>query len=241
MKKKILFILIGTILLTGCTCQYNLTIDGNTYKEEVILNGSNSSEMELFNNKWQIPVDIDDYQNIGDDSLDSSTNNYTTYNYQLSGNKLIFNHDFSINNISNSTAIANCYKMATIKKVDNTLVISTSNDNLCFDKYPTLSRIEINIETTLKAVNNNADKINGNIYTWVVDKDSTEGINLVLDNSDKKDNVIDDGKGNNSNNDDKQNNGKDYAFYIFLGIILVILLIGYALISKMNNKDDDIE
>lgn len=233
MKKKLIFMLLITLLLSGCTCEYNLKIEGNTYQEEIILTGNND-EVKLFNNDWQIPVDKENYENLGDDVGADNKGNYVIYDYSLSGNKLIFKNNFNETTISDSTAISSCYKLATINSFNNSLVISTSKSANCFDKYPTLSKITVNITTDLTATNNNADKINNNTYTWIITKDTSKGINLVLEKNNLQEDSI------TSNNQTNQKDKKDYTIYIFLLIILIILLFGNYIINKIKNKPDDI-
>lgn len=232
MKKKIFSILLIVLTLSGCTCEYNLKIENSIYQEEIIFTGNND-EVKSFDNNWQIPVDKENYENLGDDVGANNDGNYATYDYNLSGNKLIFKNNFNETTISDSTAISICYKLATISSFNNSLVISTSNSTNCFDKYPTLSKITVNITTDLNATSNNADKINNNTYTWIITKDTSKGINLVLEKSNTPIDSI-------KNNDKTNQKNKDYTIYIFLLIILIILLSVYYTINKIKNKPDDI-
>ena len=43
------------LLTTGCTSEYNLTIDNNVYQEKVNINGITSDELSNLNRDWQIP------------------------------------------------------------------------------------------------------------------------------------------------------------------------------------------
>ena len=45
MKKRILILITILLLTTGCTCEYNLTIEENTYKEEIIITGETKEEI----------------------------------------------------------------------------------------------------------------------------------------------------------------------------------------------------
>ena len=110
MKKRILIIIIILLLTTGCTCEYNLTIDGNNYKEEVIIIAENQEEISSFETDWEIPIDKQDYQEIQgfDQENDTDAN---MYNYKKTNNKLIFNYDFTRSQLNNSTAVSNCYNV----------------------------------------------------------------------------------------------------------------------------------
>ena len=240
MKKRIIYLLIIILLLTGCTCEYNLVINGDTYSEEVILNGNNE-ESSLFNQKWQIPVDKDIYNSLSGDPSSNIDIDDNIYNYKLSGNKLLFNYDFSIHELNNSTAISNCYKTATVNAYQDRIILSTASEVTCFDKYPNLDELVINITVDRPVISHNADYKNGNIYTWNITRDnfSDKSINMILDNSDIIDNntPLEDNNKNNIDTDNKD----DYTLYIFCGILLLTLLLGYFIINKIKNREDNMD
>ena len=113
MKKRILIVLMILLLTTGCTCEYNLTIDENTYKEEIILYGENSQEISQFNKEWKIPFNKEEYDLIvGADTEYLVEDNI--YQYNISSNKIAFSHNFSQFDYNQSTAVSNCYKKLTL-------------------------------------------------------------------------------------------------------------------------------
>ena len=240
MKKKYFILLIIILLVTtGCRCEYNLNIKDNSFTEEVILNAENNNEQSSLNNKWQIPVDKDEY-NIGTDPGANNEVSSNLYDYNLNGNKLAFNHTFNLNNFKNSAAVSNCYDKLTATSYGNSIIISTTNNAICFDKYPTLSSVVINITVDRNVTSHNADKVSGNTYTWNVDRSNynKKGINLVLENntgSNSQNNIP-----NNNSNNQQTNNNRDYTMYIFAGILLVVFMIGYLIFNKMKNKEEDV-
>jgi len=240
MKKRILLIISLLLFATGCTCEYNLTIENNTYKEEITLTGETSEETSNFNNKWNIPVDIDEHNKPGDPESNIDFEG-DVYKYNLNGNTIKFNYDFTKNEYSKSTAVLNCYNKLTVSNYENSIVISTSSKAECFDKYPPLTSIKVNIKTNKKVTSNNADSINGNIYTWNITKENANNkpINLVLENQElNKDNG---GQNLPNNNLSKKEKKSDYIMYIFLGILLVVMLSVYFIINKIKNKSDNMD
>lgn len=233
MKKSILIILM-LLLLTGCTCEYNLTIDGYSYKEEVIITGENSEEKSSFNQEWAVPIDKEVYDMAGDESTELSDIKTETYNYNINSDNIKFYYDLSRNEMINSTAVSICYDKLNITNYDNTTIISTSSKNKCFDEYQTLTNIKVNIKVDKPVISNNADIINGNIYTWNITKDDTKSINLVLNNEKVEDNEIIDNK------PQQKPKKKDYTLYIFCGILLIVMLSAYFMFNKLKNKNNDI-
>ena len=243
MKKRILILITILLLTTGCTCEYNLTIKENTYKEEIIITGETKEEISNFNNKWQIPISKEEYNKI---SLESDTNGEYTgeiYNYNLSNNRLTFKYDFSKNQYINSTAVSNCYDMLTITNSNNRTIISTSSNTKCFENHPPLNNIKINIKVDKPVISNNADRINGNTYTWNIDKSNAneKSINLIIDNqtNDNENNIQSTPNNNNINNNKTMLDS--YAIYIFLAILALIIYFGYKWFINMKDKNNDID
>ncbi len=236
MKKRILLTIILLLLTTGCTCEYNLIIDGNIYKEKITIIGETSEEIANFNNEWKVPIDKEEYDmNAGLDGNDEINTNI--YKYNLSGNKLNFNYDFNGNQFSKSTAVYNCYNKLTVTKYNNTTIISTSSNIDCFNKYPNLNTLKINIKVDREVISNNADSVSGNTYTWNFDKynPGKKGINLVLENKEEEN------KPSSSSNNNKDNKNNSYVLYIFLIIIILIIFIGYKWFMKFKDKNNNID
>ena len=133
MKKRIIFLIILLLITTGCTCQYDLTIENGVYKEKVTLTADNDEEAANFNNEWKIVTDKEEYE-IGLGSDGGYEPKGDLYSYNLTGNNLTFTHDFTKNEYSNSTAAYNCYKLLTVSNYSESIIISTSQKALCFEK-----------------------------------------------------------------------------------------------------------
>ena len=237
MKKKSLLIFVILLFTTGCTCEYNLTINNDTFNESVQLIGENSEEITSFNNKWEIPVDKNEFNRPGDTESNPSVGG--TYKYNLSNSNLVFTNNFTIENYSDSSAVSVCYKTLKVGRYDSSIIISSSNEVDCFNRYPTLNKVTINVTIDKPVISNNADSVNGKTYTWHINKnDNNKPINIVIDDKDKSANM----STNNKTQDDVQKKDKDkYTLYIVLGVILVVFLLGYLIISILVNREDNMD
>lgn len=233
MKK--LLLLISILLLTGCTCEYNLNIDNLTYQEEIIIKGENEEEINNLNQEWEIPIDKEEY-NIGGDEDTILSSNIDTYKYQFINNTLKFNYDFTKNSIINSSAISSCYNKITVVNYDNKTIISTSPKINCFSKYPNLTKLTVNIKTDKLVINHDADSVNGNVYTWNFTKStsSDKAINLTFEPLPNEQKPTSSSSSIVPNNSSKN----DYTLYIFSAILLVVMLSGYFIFNKIKNKND---
>ena len=163
-------------------------------------------------NKWSNT----DYSSLGD-----------SYNYNFNNNRLTFSNEFNRDNYQNSTAVSACYKTLSIANYNGNTIISTNNRAECFDAYPSLSSLTINIIVDKKVTSNNADKVNGNTYTWNINRNNkNKGINLTF--ADKDNDKTTEEEAVEKNIVIK----KDYTMYIFAGILLVIVLIIYLIIAN---------
>lgn len=239
MKKRIILLIMILLLTTGCTSEYNLTIDNNVYQEKVNINGITSDELSNLNRDWQIPIDKDEYNNISGDPSSEIKITGDTYSYNVSGNNLTFNYDFTRSTLNNSTAISICYDKATITNYEDSIVISTSSKVTCFNKYPYLTSIKVNITTDKSVTSHNADSVNGNTYIWNINKGNStnKSINMIINNQ-EDDSQSQTTPGNNTNIE-SENKSKDYTLYIFCVILLIVLLLGYFIFKKIINKNND--
>lgn len=237
MKKRILILIIILLLTTGCTCEYNLTIDGSTYKEQVTLLGETNEEISNFKNEWQIPIDKEDYNEAA--GFDTETNaNSNIYKYNITNSKLVFNYDFTSSNYEDSTAVSNCYNKLTVSHYNSTIIISTSSEANCFTKYPPLKNVKVNIKVDRPVISNNADSVNGNTYTWNINKSNAKNksINIILDNS-----IITEEEPNDNDEKIDSNGINNYALYIFLAALVLIIFFGYKWFIKFKEKNNNID
>ena len=234
MKKKIYILIIILLLTTGCTCRYDLTINDNTYEESIRISASTSEEKNNLNKKWEIPFDKNNYY-LGDENIDSTYKNYT-YKYAINNNNLTFTHNFSKSDYANSTAISVCYKTISLNNYNGSTIISTSNNVDCFETYPDLTSLVINITVDKEVTSNNADRVSGNTYTWNINRNNAKnkGINLTFVNDDgQKEETIP--------NNEKSIKKNDYTMYIFAGILLIIVLFVYFIFNNLKNNDNEMD
>ena len=79
--------------------------------------------------------------------------------------------------------------------------------------------VTINIKTNNEVISHNADKVSGNTYTWVINKDNAQDTNISI-NISKKSMYI------------------KPIIYIILGVVFLVLSIGaYIAYNKIKNRD----
>lgn len=176
MKKNILFIIL-ILLLCGCSATYNLEIKDDNYNEEIVTS---------------IPIDqLSDYEEL----LDSSHYVKTTLNssivYKSSDesddeNKVTkYTHSYSFDEYQ--TSLNNkCFDNLKLDYDDNYYSLLGVGFN-CFGEFDiSADSYQINIKTDYNVLNNNADKVKGNTYTWNFNKDNYVGKTIVFQYSKAK-------------------------------------------------------
>jgi hypothetical protein len=238
MKKKVFILIVLVLLMTGCTAEYNLVIEDDTYKENITIVGETSNEINSFSGPYYYPTDKEEYENMPD-YIDEKTFD-KVYKYQLTGNKLTFTNDFTSDEFVNSLGASKCYNTVNVFNQSGNTIISTSQKNSCFTTYPMLNQIKVTITIDKPVVSSNATSVNGSTYTWLFNRDGKEdkSINLVFENatslppSSNSQKVV----------DSTEEFLDKYGLYIFLGVLIILILFGYAAFNKMkekNNKMDD--
>ena len=172
MKNKNLIVLFSMImLLTGCTATYNLKITDNTITEKI----------SLFEKKELVDQEIADEQlnNI----FSNTASNLKKYNItkKEKNNQIIYNLSQTyflsdMDSVNNIRIIKECFDAYNIVYLDDektSYILQTSKGFHCLNyDYNEIDSVKINIEVDNEVLNNNADKVKGNVYTWYIDKNN---------------------------------------------------------------------
>ncbi len=184
--KKIIFLSIVLFMLSGCTIKYDLDLTTpnaaieNLDILETDLNNEYFSTIKNYTgNIRTIYSDQDsdsyekdpnlDYYNITNNSDDNKAN-------------LIISYPFTTEEFADSNIINTCYENVTFYNTNDKIDIRTSNEFLCFEKYISAQEVEVNIKTNQKILNNNADYIENNVYTWKINKSNAYQKPIILSN-----------------------------------------------------------
>jgi hypothetical protein len=174
--KKIILSVLLLLLVSGCDAVYNVEIYNDTCKEDATIIEDNSSN-------W---YDKNQYGGTFKDMLDEEYNhdNYYYSKKMISSETelgLNYKGKLSLSDYDTSSIVYRCYDYFSMTEQDDSIVISTSNHNLCFDNYKWLDSLIVNVKTNHKVINNNADNVNGNTYTWNLTKyDNDRSIQIEL-------------------------------------------------------------
>lgn len=175
-KYKIVLLIVILLSLTGCSFEYNMKIDTNTISEENIVYIPNTDKNDI---KQEVEKLVSRYT--------GPTNSLGMYKQSVIENNNNFGMSYkktydTLNDYNSSLSFSICYDNYKLIKEKDKIVISTSKRFNCFNKYSELDDVTINIDSSLEVESSNADEVNGNIYTWNINKSNADNkpINIVL-------------------------------------------------------------
>ncbi len=171
--KKIILLIILVLLLTGCKATYNISFDkdinesikiytSNTNIETANKETVNKVSEELYNFEYG-------YEYYKKEKYYEGNN--TGYNYT---------HKFDYEDYNMYTELQKCYDDFNYSNDDNTVSLSTSELFTCFDYYPEIEEVTINMTSQYNITSSNADKVDGNTYTWIINKDNYQNKPLEI-------------------------------------------------------------
>lgn len=215
--RKIL-LLFFCFLLTGCTLNYNINIDSDYITETI-----------------NLTIPDDKLNPEAFQELTSSNNSVYLYkkkyydvNYTRENNSTIFDYSFKhkLKDYNDAKVLGWCYQDRNIKEDFDNIIIELNGAFDCanMEDQNHISQAKINITTKLKVLENNADKINGDTYTWIINEDNytNKPIKMVI----KK------------NSDVKKLKENTNLLLICLGIFIIpVVLVITFIYLKSKNKD----
>lgn len=257
-SKKIIILLISLFLLTGCTVNYELLIVNNNITESIYV--SNNNIILNQNILSTIKDDYGVYYNIeynGDpphcDSEECVNEVEPVYNYNSFSASAVY---YGFDNYQRSKVIDDFFGNFKVSQ-NNTVyfLTATPNTNLQsvlndvnYIKAP-VDEIVINIVIPNKVIENNADQVNGNTYTWIYNKDTANKVltisydtSVSFSNNNSGDSDLESGIDidNNNNNSDNNLNIKDDGinYFLVIGTLVVVILISVFIYFKMKKNDN---
>lgn len=217
--KKIFLLIIAILLLSGCTVEYNVNFTKDLASEKVIMNGVTyeTFPVEAYKND----------QGASEDAIEIEGIEY--YDITNTTNSTDFTYDFPLARYGESNGANMCYKnVSVIKMDDNNYNMFTSNYNSCINYYPELEQITINLKFTndFNITENNADKVENNTYTWIIDRNNYDNKNIEISYSFKEENGEE-----STNKTDSKNN-----ILIILGSFGVLIVVLIIVLNIKNKK-----
>lgn len=227
MKNKFRYLLVIFLLLfiTGCTSEYNITIEDEKVKEELIVQDVDNFYIDKFDNLLAIPTE----------------NKY--YNVVKTDNKVKFSYTYNFDNYKDSNIVKNCYEALQIYKENDYYVLQSGLTFNCnsiqisdFEKVD-FTTLNVNIKiNNYEVLESNADFINQNVYTWNINNNNYSNKPIII----KFKKIVSDNKESKKEKNNNKNLFDISKLFLILGIIIILVIILVINIFKLNQKRNKI-
>lgn len=214
--KKVFIILMSLVFLTGCTINYDLTINNDSINE-TISGTAKKEEYEIREEDSGLNL-FNTYINDDVNPLISGDELYTK-NIEEIQDGISYNYNFVYkNNYDKSKIINTCFENKKIKETSTYYSIELSGNFYCLYS----DKININVISDYVVLNNNAKEVNGNKYTWVIDNSNNVNISISISKEVKYEEPV---------------KAKLFSTFQIVGFIIfaVLIVITYILYKRKNS------
>lgn len=222
MKRKIITLIILLLLVTGCTTDYNLTIEDDYITENIVATVPyTSNNQSLKEKKAKIEADNQILPFLNNPQYVFEEKDGITYNKTIekdNNNNYIVNlyYKYSFNDYLKSKAYNRCFQESYINKEKNgTIPVVLKGKFYCL--YG--DKINVNITSSRKVLGNNADQVNGNTYTWIIDSNNKDNTDIQILFS-----------------KEKISNPSNIVSLILVGILIIIIIIDINIVRNKRNQ-----
>lgn len=228
-KLKIFIFLCLVLLLSGCSVEYDLTLNDDFTVSEKVVATERTKRMEaLTKQKGEQAVNYlynmfkRDDENI---TLTSREDDYNTYATAIISHEDINDYASKFSSdVFNNVNVTKDGNIITFSTTQKELLSSDTNYSLLYDD------ITVNVTIPFEVTSNNADKVTGNTYTWNIKKNTDyKTIEFSYKEGNKEDQV------NINVNDETYN--IQYGVIIAVGLIILVgsIILFVYIKNKKNN------
>ena len=218
MKKLIPILVIFVFILSGCTSEYNLEISNSKVKENIKIE---ILDADIPKAVPGIEVELNDRITpfIENDQYPIFNNKDIKYKKKVTKvgdlTKVNLSYTYSHNQFRNSNTFKTCFEKASFSKTRQGYDLDLSGSFYCL--YG--DSIKINIKTNNVVLGNNADKVSGNVYTWVINDENVKDVDIHLSLSKKTKTVT------------------TIIYVVVSAIFLALAIFAYRFYKKYKEKD----
>lgn len=231
MKKiKIFIFLCLVLLLSGCSVEYDLTLNDDLTVSEKVVATEKTKRMEALTKqkgKQAVNYLYDMFKRNGEDiTLTSREDDYNTYATVITSHEDINDYASKFSSdVFDNVNVTKDGNIITFSAEQKELLSSDTNYSLLYDD------ITVNITIPFEVTSNNADKVNGNTYTWNIKKDSDyKTIEFSYKEGNKKDEI----------NINVNNETYNIHYGVIIAVGLVIIISSIVLFVYIKNKKNNV-
>ena len=227
-KYKNIILVLFLFIITGCSVDYNLEISEDLSLSENVVAKENTITMQTNTNLVGEDAVNYLYEMFAPDGIEFSSTSDETNTIATSNRTFSSFEDYKENFYSDVFDDAKVSKSNNIYtlSIDQLTKLGNSGSN-----SPIYDEINVNITIPFRVTENNADEVNGNVYTWKIVKNKLKNIKVSFDKGDpitSSSIVI----------GDKVYNSKVIYSLIIIGAFAIFSLVLYIIVR--NNKNNSL-
>lgn len=246
MKIKTLFLIMILLLLCGCSAEVNLEINNKKVIEDISINAL----VDNINDKESLKTHFREYMPVFNEVMftdvepDTKLEGISYYNRTVKelGTGFLYNYKytFDFSNYNKARSLKRTFRSAVLEenKKDNTITLYTDKSGIVLmNEYSNFTELIINIKTDYKVLENNADSVNENVYTWKftqTDNKKNIYLKMSLEKNEESDKI---------SKDDKKEKTKEeetiyekYWYLVLLACLGLFFVIVYVINKVANSK-----
>ena len=225
--KKIILIFLSIILLSGCDINYNIDISNNKINTDLDLSVS-ETDYKNYNDNQEEKLSATLYEYFDEREIlafdDMNYKDFHNKKVSKNGRSLDINYTYKYTYLDfyKSSMLNTCFEDFIVLNEDNYFYVKAFGKFNCY-----YDDTKINIKTDRKVINSNHDSYKDGVYTWNIDRDKSNNVNIIFQ-VDKENHFVEEDSSN------KNNSGID-----LLTIVGIILGIGALVILGIIMKKQD--
>lgn len=233
-RKKIIFVILLTLILSGCSAEVNLKVDKNNnvsqnikiYQDTKILKELNTTSDQYIKNA----LDYNSANNISYERKDFY--NDENFGVEFTKKDTNFCQEFKSSYFSSFFYENNCKENKSDYEISGKTIFAYCSDDM--EGCTGVDFVNINVELPEKAIESDADSIEGTKYTWHYDSSKEGTFNLKIKKYNTMDGIIE------KITSDEETNNTSKTMAILLGSIVLIVVVTFiVLYGKYKKKKID--
>ena len=177
--KKILFIIPLILFISGCSSTYNLEIGNDSFKENINIK-FDKAEIPTESTYGEIEIDdqITPFLEEKHSAFFSKKNKYYDKKVVYYDDHIDVNlsYNYKSNEFKDANSLNSCFENFIFDDQEN-YYIHVYGEFYCLYS----DEININIKTDNKVIRSNAISVDGNIYTWKINNDNKQEIDIEIE------------------------------------------------------------
>ena len=178
--KKTIFLILFILFMCGCEANYNLEISNDSFKENIniIIDEneipSQSTNEEIETDDQITPFLEDKYSALFSDEKAYYEKKVTYFDNYIN---VKMDYDYGEQEFNDSNSLNRCFENFIFDYEGNSYYIHAYGEFYCLYSED----LHVNIRTDNKVIKSNSTNIDGNTYTWIIDKSNIDDIDIEFE------------------------------------------------------------